>query len=647
MDITQDLSAPVHDNTTRKSFGRRVSFASKTQVRMFKKPKNSTGSPQSSPDASHYNSVSNENDYPGQNSRRRSSARYSIADMDLTTVVAPGNFHGAGSAILDEEFDHDDDNFSDDMEVTEAIQGNFLRKHSLSMGRRPLSQSGPSREVDESQSDIGDDSVQSEGTSEEHSQAMEFTVPLGQSLRPPAERDEVWLALKQMTHSGNEPPEPDLASDDSTRYHERNGMDLDIAMERLKRARDSLPLSSQTTPQVDDEHAKQDDTFTSTEDSFESDNDGNKTMNLSQVMGRDSMARMSLDYQDSNMDESEVYGNVAQSTPRPSLLPLETPRSPVRQPIQSSVFQPPPRTILNPTSAPIDTPSSTSRADSPSKSKPPTSPSKGGRLKPTFTAAFAPPVIKPSPKKATTPGTQVPIKRPRPSQHDGLESDLDRPSPAKKQALVDRWMGIKETKEDARSAPEPTAAKGSKPKPLSPSKKALFQSSSTTDHTSGIKRPSGYFARRKSLAVGFNQPSTSQKDNTAIPSSPTKISNGVKRLSLGSAPSDVWRRFERSPGSAPNNAPVPSSKMVDKGAENNIRQQSSEVLTPSSPEIPSQVPQTASSPERLVAPAIVISQALEDSQETNQDTDIDVEGTQQWREGVEPGEYAEDEQTVC
>ena len=658
MDMTQDFSVPVHDNTTRKSFGRRVSWASQTYVRMFEAELKKSHAISSS-DASHYKSVSNENDYPRQKSRkRRSSLRFSIAgseDMDMTTVMAPGNFHGAGSAILDEEFDHDDDSFGDDMEMTEAIQGNFLRKRSLSMGRQPLSRLGPSsqteKESDESRSDIGDDSAYSEGTSEEHSQAMEFTVPLGQSLRPPAEQDKAWLALKQVTHSGNEPSEPELNSDDSAPYHERNKMDLDNAMERLKRARDSLPLSSQTASQVDGEHAIQDDSFTSTEDSFESDNDGNKTMDLSQVMGRVSIARTSLDYRGSDMDESEVYGNVAQSTPRPSLLPLEdpsihqqTPRSPSRQLIQSSVFRPPPPTIVNSTSASLDTPPSTSRATSPSKS---TSPSKGGRSKPTFTAAFAPPVTKPSPKKAAAPASQLPVKRPRPSQHDGLESDLDRPSPAKKQALADRWMGIKEIKEDARGALEPTVAKGSKPKPLSPSKKALFQQSSTTDRTSGIKRPSGYFARRKSLAVGFNQPSTSQENDTPMPSSPTKNSSGVKRLSLGSVPSDVWRRFERSPGPASSNVPAAFSKVVEKEPENNIQQQPSQVV-PSSSEITSQVPQTALFPERLTAPAIVISQAPEDSQETvNQDTDIDVEGTQQWREGVEPGEYAEDEQKVC
>jgi len=220
--------------------------------------------------------------------------------------------------------------------------------------------------------------------------------------------------------------------------------------------------------------------------------------------------------------------------------------------------------------------------------------------------------------------------------------------------LADRWIGITEAKEDARGSLEPTAAKGSKPKPLSPSKKALFQPSSTTDRTSGIKRPSGYFARRKSLAVGFNQLSTSQDKNVSVPSSPTKFSNGVQRLSLGPAPSDVRRQFERSPGLASSNVPVPLPKVVEKEAENNMQQSVSQVLTPS-PEITSQMQtgspvtlQIASAPEKLAAPAIVISQALEHSQEMvpNQDTDINVELTQQWREGVEPGEYIEEERAV-
>jgi kinetochore protein Spc7/SPC105 len=87
-------------------------------------------------------------------------------------------------------------------------------------------------------------------------------------------------------------------------------MNLEDAMERLRRARDSSPHSSQPSQSI----GQLDDTFTSTEDSFEGDGDeGNKTVNLSRVIGRLSIgtnARMSIGYQDSNMEESEVYGTL-------------------------------------------------------------------------------------------------------------------------------------------------------------------------------------------------------------------------------------------------------------------------------------------------------------------------------------------------
>jgi kinetochore protein Spc7/SPC105 len=107
--------------------------------------------------------------------------------MDMTTVMNPGNYPATGSAILDEEFDYDDNIDNDDMDITEAIQGNFARKRSSSIGRRSLSRlQSPSEtddEVNESRSDHTNESMQS-SASDEQSLSMEFTVPLGQSLHP-------------------------------------------------------------------------------------------------------------------------------------------------------------------------------------------------------------------------------------------------------------------------------------------------------------------------------------------------------------------------------------------------------------------------------------------------------------------------------
>ena len=698
MEMTMDFTAPVHDYASRKSLGRRVSFASHSQVRMFEKNHtNSTGSPQSSPNSisspdphDHQQSAGNENDYPGRKSRgRRSSVRFSIAgseDMDMTTVIPSGNFPNRGSAILDEEFDEDEYFDDDNMDVTEAIQGNFARKRSLSMGRQPLSQlnADSPEDPDESRSEANE-SMQSEGVSEEQSQdAMEFTVPLGQSLRPPPEQDKVWLALKQMTHSGNEPSEPDPHSDDLPMNPEDNGMNLDDAMERLRRARDSLPLSEPAA----DANYPQDDTFSSTEDSFEDEFDGNKTLNLSQVMGRASLganSRMSMGYQDSNMDESEVYGNVGQSTPRHSLLPPpESPEpqveeEPLPQPLRSSVFQPPPpaEPVPQPSApttqvskpAPSGAFTFTPRAPSPAKSKPISeTPSKAAKPKPTFSAAFAPPVARPSPKKVTAaiPVAQAsPAKRPRTPHEDNVDNlDMGKPSPAKKQMLASVWLNAAE---DKRSSPEPAAPKHDvpNPKPLSASKKAPFQAAAAAPAApessrppSAIRRPSGYFAKRKSLAVGFNIPPSSQESTpSATPSSPKKKAViGKGRASMGSASADAWTRFDKNAGSGASEKPTaPKATEKDAEAAHCLREETRQASAAPSPTrgspAPARVlaePPRLPSPERRIRPDVIdVSTILETPEvgDLSGDMAVDVEATQQWREGVQQ-EYVEEEEVV-
>ncbi|KAF9535483.1 Spc7 kinetochore protein-domain-containing protein [Crepidotus variabilis] len=706
MDITQEFSAPVHDNTSRKSFGRRVSFASHSQVRMFETSHtNSTGSPQSSPSSvsspdAPQHPTSNENDYPGQSSRRRrSSVRFSMAgseDMDMTTVINPTNFQ-RGSAILNEELSYDEEEFNDmdddDMDVTQAIHGNFIRKQSLSMGRQPLSQletgTHTEDEANDTRSDIGDESLQSEGVSEDPSQAMEFTVPLGHSLKP-AEKDEVWLALKKMTHSGDEINETEQTSDDSAFQSENNAMDLDDAMERLKRARDSLPH----TQPYEEPNDVENDTFTSTEDSFENDLDGNKTLNLSQVMGRISLstnARMSLGYPDSNMDESEIYGNIAQLTPRQSLStsepPIESeadetpqpePSEPEQQPSKPSVFQPPPPTSVAPPSpspptftrpakpAPTGPFTFTPQPQplSPSKAMPPPSASKIIKPKATFSAAFAPPVNKPSPKKAsmTSLVQPSPAKRPRPQEDDS--ADAERPSPAKKQALVNKWLGVAGGSDDAtRTSPIVSATKPTpKPAPLPPSKKAPFQAPAPSESSrpvSAIRRPSGYFARRKSLAVGFNTPLQEEPAPLEAPSPPKKAAG---RMSLGAGPSDAWQRFDKNAGSGMPERPTSISpkkvgSMKETEAEHCVRETSRQAAASPSPTRGSPAPAhiflppqpRTPSPERQVVPIPETNGALSviaegsEHEGLSQDMAIDVEATQQWRDGVEEPDFLEED----
>jgi len=617
MEITQDFSAPLYDNTTRKSLANRVSFADNTEVRMFDKSR-----------------------------KRRSSIRYSIAgseDMDMTTVMNPASYPATGSAILDEEFDYEDNFDNDDMDITEAIPGNFTRKRSSSVGHRLPPEIDD--ELNETQSDYTNESMQS-ATSDEHSRIMEFTVPLGQSLRP-AIQDAAWLALKQVTHSGNEAPEPEPTSDDSVQYDEGVGMDLEDAMERLRRARDSLPLSSQPLQSI----GQQDDTFSSMEDSFEGDSDeGNKTLNLSRVIGRLSIetnARMSVGYQDSNMDESEVYGNIVQSAPLqvpdPSNVAQELESGPVQ--VKPSVFQP--LSTSSATGSAVPRSSVFTRPISPSKVKLVSSPSKPSRSKPTFSAAFAPPVTKPSPKK-TMPSVQIPAKR----SHTTNEDDVDtvRPSPAKKQVLADKWKEATAAKEDVRSSAQNQAAV-SKPKQLSPSKKALFQNvdvavnSSSAKPSNGIKRPSGYLARRKSLAA-----SASQTNLGPTSSSPKKAAE-FRRLSVGSAPS-VSRLIDQNLKSR-NQPPAQNFSSNGEG----VHEISGSTPTPFIPE-PAPPLQTSQGPhltapqdpevfEQPVAPIPVIKLPIEGVSETvSQRVETDVKATQQWRDAVQQDEYIDEDDFV-
>ncbi|KAF8905455.1 Spc7 kinetochore protein-domain-containing protein [Gymnopilus junonius] len=658
MDITQDFTPAVHDYTSRKSLSRRVSWANISHVRFFDKRKSNQGSSPSSVPSSDDQAIkqnSNENDYPGQTSRRRrSSARYSLAqseDMDLTSVT-PGTFATRGSAILDEEFDYgsEGENEGDDMDVTEAVRGNFSRKRSLSL------ESGP-HEADESRSDVGNNSMQSVSEQSEGSYIMDFTVPLGQTLRP-AEQDEAWLALKQVTHSGGDPSEPELSSEDEP----HDDMDLDDAMVRLRRARDSLSLHPAETEQIDE---AQDDSFTSSEDSFNDDIDnGNRTLNLSQVMGRVSLgpnARMSFG-QDSNMDESEVYGNIVASTPRPSLAALS--QSPVTR---SSVFKPPEQGPSNPTTPTTRrTATSNSRPGSPSKSSSGSlATSTNTKSRPSFTAAFAPPTARPSPKK--TPSTPTDsrssvAKRPRTSYQDE-NIDSDRPSPAKRQALAGKWLDVAEkTSDDSPTSSDANASKSTTygPKPLSPSKKAPFQAPPAekpepTSRPSALRRPSGYFAKRKSLAVGFAS-STKNDENVSTPAVETSSQKKkLGRASLGSAPSTAWTRFNKD--AALENTSKSRSKEIDtneQGAEAFIREAPRHVDASSSPARASSPPKgiVQSEPSNIGAkeppqevPAARLSTIAETPEVIDVSThvEIDVEATQQWREGVQ-AEFDEEEE---
>ncbi|KAI6022289.1 Spc7 kinetochore protein-domain-containing protein [Pisolithus microcarpus] len=562
MDMTSIVRFEA-DNS-RKSLGRRVSFANHAHVRLFEVPEqntNSTGSPQSSPAAeiSGHGGTNDENAYPGAAGfRRHSSIRRSIAfsegggeesmDMDSDdTGYSPDAFFRASNTqeVADDTQDfgyEDEEDYGDgaDMDVTEAMSHNILRKRSLSLGgpREPLGNLTVSRASldnqtedehgqNKEQSFVEEDSAQSHSLSSvgDTSQPMEFTVPL---VRPPEPPSEAWLALRAVTHSGNTPYIP--SSDD-----EENGgdgvvrdMDLSDAVSRLQAARASMG------PENPDGGDDQPNSFTSTEDSFgeensRADDEGNQTINVTQLIRRISLAPSTGD---STMEVTSVYGEQGEASaskipsPIPATDSLEVPHQthasaakPLSPTPAGTESEPPtlaePRNIA----AAPQTFSFIPRPRTPATTGRPPSPSKANSLLPSpkkFTANFAPPASRPVPEKRSATAAQIP---------DGRSSPAKKPSGPRKLTA-----GL--TRHDL---PQPSSTSKLSPnKPARPQVKQGTQSEAGPGKRAslGLRRPSGYLARRKSFGGTGTPLSADGASQSSRPSSPNKQAMGARRMSI-------------------------------------------------------------------------------------------------------------------
>jgi kinetochore protein Spc7/SPC105 len=499
MDFTRDIRGSINDTATRKSLGRRVSFASHAQVRVFEKDANrgnaspSAGADHPGPSAQSETVVNDENDYPGASTlRRRSSLRRSIAfsengeasmemDSDLGSSPLPAGFLAQGSFLQDEEGLDDMSGVWDeqaDMDLTTNLPATRPRKSSLGLSSLP--QSGQDMSIDD-QSRSEDMTQDSAGDiSREQAEPTEFTVPLNKSLRKPEPPSAEWLALRAMTHAGAdgpyEPPSSDMDGDgDELIAHERGAhlgeedMDLTEAETRLRRMRESLGLMN----------VAQEDSFTNSEGS--SIGGADQTINLTNVwrdsLGTDSSSAMDFTNVQGTSGENNADEAVNRALP-PALAPQDPraiseqhdsraqpipSRPPSQTPFLSSSLQDSP----TPPAPPVFTKSgpvfSAPKHDPPSPSKPksPASPRKTG------TAAFALPVARPQPKKrAATPGVDD-------------EDFEDEGSPVKKQA-------------QQRPSPKPTSA-------MALTEGAATSSAARRSSVGGLRRPSGYFAQRRSL----------------------------------------------------------------------------------------------------------------------------------------------------
>ena len=270
MDFTR---VSINDNATRKSLGRRVSFASHAQVRVFEKDPNrrDTSPSAANPPGQSTQSgpiVNDENDYPGASSmaRRRSSLRRSAmfsengeASMDMDSEPGssplPAGFSIQGSFLQDEEPDDVSGVWDEeaDMDLTTNLASSKPRRSSL--GLSSLLQPGQDMSVDDPSrsDDIPHDSA--DDLSREESEPTEFTVPLNKSLRKPEPPSAEWLALRAVTHAGDSSFEHPLSDMDEDGPLTQEGgvglgeedMDLTEAETRIRRMRESLGITKYST----------------------------------------------------------------------------------------------------------------------------------------------------------------------------------------------------------------------------------------------------------------------------------------------------------------------------------------------------------------------------------------------------------------
>jgi kinetochore protein Spc7/SPC105 len=614
MDLTR---VSISDNATRKSLGRRVSFASHAQVRVFEKdPNRRDTSPsaatnhlgQSTQSGTQSGTIVNdENDYPGASSmaRRRSSLRRSAvfsengeASMDMDSEPGssplPVGFLAQGSFLRDEEPDDVSGVWDEEanMDITTNIAASKPRKSSLGLSSLPQPGEDMSFDSYSRSDDIPHDSTGD--LSREESEPTEFTVPLNKSLREPEPPSAEWLALRAVTHAGDTPyvpPSSDMDEDEPPAQGSAVGlgeedMELTEAETRLRRMRESLGLAN----------TAHDDSFTDSEGSSIGSGD-NQTVNLTNVW------RESLGTDSSSVMDLTNFQGYSVNRALPLKLSLENPPALSEQhDSQPMPFKP---TLTTPLADAIDLPHGTPppvppvfakpdhvfsaprRASlSPSKPKSPASPLKVG------TAAFALPVARPQPKKsAATPS----MEGDDPFLYEGGNSlqkrQTPQPSPSKPT--------------NATAPPEPLAT----------------SSAARRSSAAGLRRPSGYFAQRKSLGpsgvLNIPRPTSPQKKAAQARASEVGISEiDQNAMNVGRENAEPLLPYPR----LPVEGPLEGVNLSDP----------SEPFPPTPPPLFTETNSVPPSESEALA-----------SQPTV--TFADVEAAEQWRNNIQPPDITEDE----
>jgi len=532
-------------------------------------------------------------------------------DSESGSSPLPAGFLAQGSFIQDEEPDDVSGVWDEeaDMDLTTNLAASKPRRSSLGLSSLPqpgedMSLDDPSRSDDIPHNSTGD-------LSREESEPTEFTVPLNKSLRKPEPPSVEWLALRAMTHAGGDssyelPPsdmdedEP-LAQEAGVGLGEEEDMDLTEAETRIRRMRESLGLTN----------IAQEDSFTSSEGSSIGGGD-NQTINLTNVwresLGTDSSSVMDL----TNFQGNSGEGSADEAVNRvlPSELSLEDPPAPSeRQDSQPVPFElalttlptdvvdlphDPPRPPVPPVFIkPSHVFSAPKRASlSPSKLESPTSPRKVG------TAAFALPVARPQPKKqAATPG----MEGDDPFRYEGGNSPHKRRTPQ-------------------RSPSKPTNA----PAPTEP---VATISAVRRSSAAGLRRPSGYFAQRKSLGpsgvLNIPQPTSPHEKAAQGRASEVNISGldqNAVNIGRGNVEPSTSRPYPRLPVEGPSSKEANLSDPI-------------EPLLPLPPPLFAETNSVPLAESETPAPQPTV-------------TFADVEAAEQWRNNILPQNFTEEDEGV-
>ena len=410
----------------------------------------------------------------------------SMDDLPPPAIPPPFPLHTESGSNQDNNVVHnsyEDDDSDEDDEGDMSMTGEFGR--GIVSRRRTISMAGRERRKSRMRSSI------TIPPSEAGEEPKEFTVSVD---RPPPPEDDAFKALKAIAN-GNRSEDDDVASEDG-----EVDMDVSTAVTRLLAVRNStdgqLPINNPV-----------EDSFTSTDDSFDGADAGDRTVNVTNLMG-------SFRASDYGMDEVTSAASMVSApiptypTPKPKPTPASVTASTSKPapfvPASSSAIPVP---VFNKSKSSVSAtqgPLNASRAPSPAKPVSSRIPSPVKQSIKKFTAAFAPPF--------------QPLKRPLAPSQDGPNDTVA--SPNKKRAVT---AGAS----SSQRVPVPVVPAGTPARKLPPD----------TGLPTKARRPSGYY--RKSLVGPSAQveasvdtqhsASTSEQKSIARPVSPKKLSSSTAR----------------------------------------------------------------------------------------------------------------------